>query len=64
LVIYYLIFVMAVCIALSYALVVLFEVGGPPWHLVAQAPMVHLEKLLYWSLGLAKLPSVRREKKD
>merc|ERR1712172_338290 len=49
LIIYYLIFVMAICIAISYALIVLFE-----------APLVHLEKLLFYSLGLGKLPSVRR----
>ena len=34
------------------------------YHSAVQAPLVHLEKLLYWSLGLARLPSVRRLKKD
>ena len=29
-----------------------------------QAPLVHLEKLLFWKLGLAKLPSVRRIKTE
>jgi len=53
LIIYYLIFVMAICIAISYALIVLFE-----------APLVHLEKLLFYSLGLGKLPSVRRIKTE
>ena len=28
--------------------------------LLHQAPLVHLEKLLFWNLGLAKLPPVRR----
>ena len=32
--------------------------------LVHQAPLVHLEKLLFWKLGLAKLPSVRRIKTE
>lgn len=53
LIIYYLIFVMAICIAISYALIVLFE-----------APLVHLEKLLFHSLGLGKLPPVRRIKTE
>jgi len=53
LIIYYLIFVMAICIAISYALIVLFE-----------APLVHLEKLLFHSLGIGKLPPVRRIKTE
>ena len=32
--------------------------------LFSQAPLVHLEKLLYYKLGLAKLPSVRRIKSE
>ena len=32
--------------------------------LLSQAPLVHLEKLLYYKLGLAKLPSVRRIKSE
>jgi len=53
LIIYYIIFVMALSIALSYALIVLFE-----------APLVHLEKILFYNLGLGKLPPVRRIKAE
>jgi len=53
LIIYYLVFVMAISIAISYALCVLFE-----------APLVHLEKLLFHKLGLGKLPPVRRIKAE
>merc|ERR1711918_117765 len=51
LIIYYIIFVMAISAAISYALIVLFE-----------APLVHLEKILFYKLGLGKLPPVRRIK--
>jgi hypothetical protein len=64
-IIYYIIFIMAVCIALSYALIMLFEVPLPlSPSLILQAPMVHLEKLLYWSLGVGGLPPVRRVKTE
>ena len=32
--------------------------------LAYQAPLVHLEKLLFYSLGLGKLPPVRRIKTE
>jgi len=50
---YYIVFVVCVSIAVSYVLIVLFE-----------APLVHLEKLLYWSLGVGKPPAVRRIKTE
>ena len=92
---------MALSIALSYALIVLFEVGNVnilqisnvnnsddyhfmlylqacrfklgklPIKLISlddhqsyQAPLVHLEKILLYNLGLGKLPPVRRIKAE
>ena len=46
--IYFIIFILGVCIAVSYICVVLFE-----------APCVHLEKLFFALIGISKLPSVR-----
>ena len=53
LIIYYNIFVLALSVALAYALSMLFE-----------APLVHLEKILYWAIGLKELPQVRRIKAE
>merc|ERR550517_1016746 len=48
LIIYYLIFVLCISLAISYALIMLFE-----------APLVHLEKLVYYFLGVGKLPNAK-----
>lgn len=53
LIIYFLIFVLCISLAISYALIVLFE-----------APLVHLEKLIYHFLGIGKLPNVKRVKTE
>ena len=46
-------FVVGVCTAIAYLCVVFFEM-----------PIVQLEKLLFASLGINKLPTVRREVKQ
>lgn len=43
-------FVVGVCTAIAYLCVILFEM-----------PIVHLEKLLFYMLGVDKLPSVKKE---
>jgi len=48
LIIYYIIFVLCLSIAISYALIIAFE-----------APIVHLEKLLYYFLGISGPPKIR-----
>ena len=51
--IYFILFILGVSIAISYVCVMLFE-----------APFVHLEKLLFVSLGISKLPAVRHVKRE
>ena len=51
--IYFILFILGICIAISYVCVCVFE-----------APFVHLEKLLYVSLGITKLPAVRHVKRE
>jgi len=47
-IIYFLLWILSVSAALSYLCVICFEM-----------PIAHLEKLLFTSIGLAKLPSVQ-----
>ena len=51
--IYFVLFILGVSIAISYVCVMVFE-----------APFVHLEKLLFVSLGISKLPAVRHVKRE
>merc|ERR1719481_23846 len=51
--IYYMIYHLCFCIAIAFAICVMFE-----------APIVHLERLLYYVLGLAKLPTTKRVKAE
>ena len=75
LIIYFLIFVLCISLAISYALIMLFEVkaifvsffGFMDSFLIyhnIQAPLVHLEKLIYYFLGIGKLPNVKRVKTE
>ena len=78
LIIYYLIFVLCISLAISYALIMLFEVifvfyslsgrfnPKPNFNLnfYFQAPLVHLEKLVYYFLGIGKLPNVKMTKTE
>ena len=77
LIIYYLIFVLCISLAISYALIMLFEVIFVFYSLsgrfnpkpisipfVFQAPLVHLEKLVYYFLGVGKLPNVKMTKTE
>ena len=80
LIIYYLIFVLCISLAISYALIMLFEVifvfyslsgrfnPKPIFNLNIpfsfQAPLVHLEKLVYYFLGVGKLPNVKMTKTE
>eukprot|EP00091_Calanus_sinicus_P014245 TRINITY_DN31688_c0_g1_i1.p1 TRINITY_DN31688_c0_g1~~TRINITY_DN31688_c0_g1_i1.p1 ORF type:complete len:222 (-),score=33.39 TRINITY_DN31688_c0_g1_i1:19-684(-) len=51
--IYFILFILGVCIAISYVCVMVFE-----------APFVQLEKLLFVSLGITKLPAIRYVKRE
>ena len=51
--IYFTIFILFVCIGIAYICVMAFE-----------APIVHLEKLLFAMLGISRLPAVRHVKKN
>ena len=74
LIIYFLIFVLCISLAISYALIMLFEVKryfvfvlkslNRLIYLNTQAPLVHLEKLIYYFLGIGKLPNVKRIKTE
>ena len=47
-IIYFILWILSVCTAVSYVCVIGFEM-----------PIAHLEKLLFTSVGLAKLPAVQ-----